>query len=213
MAQYLKEDVQCRISQAALRIFARDGFTKARITDIAEDAQVSTGNIYRYFETKEVLFEAVVPQSFYKELLRKSRNNDAILGMLHKDPRRKQESVAATNELISFWIEKRLETVILLKGAQGSRYEGFTESYVDELIAKTHQLLHETNRSNREDLLPHDLFVLRLIYRGILRKFVEVLEAFDNEEAIRKAIASLWTYHTAGLLELWAQENENTRSR
>jgi AcrR family transcriptional regulator len=45
---------------AARTIFERDGFLAARITDIAEEANVAHGTFYTYFEDKESIFGAVV---------------------------------------------------------------------------------------------------------------------------------------------------------
>jgi AcrR family transcriptional regulator len=44
---------------AARRVFERDGFLGARITDIAEEAGVAHGTYYTYFTTKEDLFHVV----------------------------------------------------------------------------------------------------------------------------------------------------------
>lgn len=50
---------ELEIRKAALRVFARDGISKARIGDIAEEAGVSASTIYEYFESKEDLAYAV----------------------------------------------------------------------------------------------------------------------------------------------------------
>lgn len=46
--------------RGALAIFARDGYTKARIVDIAKESNVSTRTIYNLFTDKPGLFAAVV---------------------------------------------------------------------------------------------------------------------------------------------------------
>jgi AcrR family transcriptional regulator len=46
--------------EAARKIFERDGFLGARITDIAEEAHVAHGTFYTYFDDKETIFRAVV---------------------------------------------------------------------------------------------------------------------------------------------------------
>lgn len=45
---------------AAQTTFERDGFLGARITDIAEEANVAHGTFYTYFKDKESIFAAVV---------------------------------------------------------------------------------------------------------------------------------------------------------
>lgn len=47
-----------QISQAAVTVFARDGFQGGSVDDIAAEAGLSKGSIYRYFEDKEALFFA-----------------------------------------------------------------------------------------------------------------------------------------------------------
>ena len=53
MAQVLKDHVRERIVEAATEVFAARGFGGAAMSAIAEAAGISTGNVYRYFPTKE----------------------------------------------------------------------------------------------------------------------------------------------------------------
>ena len=48
------------ILDAALRVFGDVGFARARLEDVAELAGVSKGTLYRYFDSKEVLFREMV---------------------------------------------------------------------------------------------------------------------------------------------------------
>lgn len=45
---------------AARRVFERDGYIDARLTDITREANCSTGNLYTYFAGKEEVFHAVL---------------------------------------------------------------------------------------------------------------------------------------------------------
>jgi AcrR family transcriptional regulator len=45
---------------AARRVFERDGYVDARLTDITREAKRSTGNFYTYFAGKEEVFHAVL---------------------------------------------------------------------------------------------------------------------------------------------------------
>ena len=47
------------ILDAAGQVFARKGYTNARIIEVAEAASVGKGTIYEYFRSKEDLFFAV----------------------------------------------------------------------------------------------------------------------------------------------------------
>lgn len=48
--------------QAARRVFERDGFLDARITDISAEAGVAAGSFYTYFTSKDDAFAAVIEQ-------------------------------------------------------------------------------------------------------------------------------------------------------
>jgi AcrR family transcriptional regulator len=61
-----------QILGAARRVFARDGFVRARMLDVAQEAGLSLGAVYRYFENKERLFEALVGD-IHEELYTASR--------------------------------------------------------------------------------------------------------------------------------------------
>src|SRR5712691_13315959 len=50
------------ILESAKRLFVRKGFAEATMQDIATDAGVSAGSIYRYFASKEELIRAVTEQ-------------------------------------------------------------------------------------------------------------------------------------------------------
>jgi AcrR family transcriptional regulator len=50
---------RARLIQAAKAVFEEDGFLDARISDIAERAQLSHGSFYHYFDSKEEIFREV----------------------------------------------------------------------------------------------------------------------------------------------------------
>ncbi|QNP47618.1 TetR/AcrR family transcriptional regulator [Diaphorobacter aerolatus] len=55
--------------EAARVVIARDGYTNARIVDIAREAGKSAGVFYSYFEDKTGLFSALV-EAFYQDIKR-----------------------------------------------------------------------------------------------------------------------------------------------
>ena len=53
---------RARLLEAAKTVFERDGFLDARISDIAEEAGVSYGSFYHYFDSKEALFREIAAE-------------------------------------------------------------------------------------------------------------------------------------------------------
>ena len=49
-----------KILEAAATVFARDGYVDARMLDIASEAGLSTGGLYRYFDNKTEVFAALI---------------------------------------------------------------------------------------------------------------------------------------------------------
>jgi AcrR family transcriptional regulator len=54
------EDRRDQIIEAAMRVFAQKGFTRATNKDIAREAGITPGLIYYYFESKEDLLKTII---------------------------------------------------------------------------------------------------------------------------------------------------------
>jgi AcrR family transcriptional regulator len=54
-----EEDRRAQILEAASRAFVRYGFHAATMTNVAEEAGMSAGNLYRYFPSKEAIVEGL----------------------------------------------------------------------------------------------------------------------------------------------------------
>lgn len=52
-----------KILRAAHAAFVAKGFTRTRMEEVARGARVANATVYAYFDTKEILFEAVVAQA------------------------------------------------------------------------------------------------------------------------------------------------------
>jgi AcrR family transcriptional regulator len=57
-----KDQTKDKILSVAARIFAKYGFQKTTVDEIARSAHKAKGSVYYYFESKEELFKAVVEQ-------------------------------------------------------------------------------------------------------------------------------------------------------
>jgi len=110
----VQADKRQRILEAAIRVFADNGYHGARVGDIAEDAGVAHGLLYHYFASKEdvlrtifvenwgqllVRFRAVEEsdesaaeklEGFAKILLRTWRNDPALVTVMVREVARSQ---------------------------------------------------------------------------------------------------------------------------
>ena len=64
------------ILDAAVRVFARDGFHKCRVSDIADEAGVAYGLVYHYFKSKDQVLDTLFLER-WEVLLEAIRHTDA----------------------------------------------------------------------------------------------------------------------------------------
>lgn len=189
MPQVLKPELRARIVEAALTEIASRGYTETTMAAIAERAGMGTAGLYRYFPSKEALFEAAVPT----ELVR------AFEALLAKRVRALGKTLAVDDvtggEMLAFWETHRLAVVVLLDRAHGTRHAGFAARFVDALVDLT--LAELEGRKKR--MPPEARFVLRHIFENTRVLIARILEAHSDPRALRGAIASFWTYQIAGL--------------
>lgn len=199
MAQYLKDEVQQRISQAALEAFARTGYPNASVAAIARAAGVSTGNVYRYYENKEALFRAVLPAAFVTQLRTLLRRRSAALAGV-EDYRALPEDAeysVLSRETLDFAVENRLRLVILLARADGTPYAGVAGEIAAELTELA--VAHFRERDPALVLDRAMRFGLAEIYRNFVATLARILEHFSDGGQIREALEGFSRYHRVGL--------------
>jgi len=79
--QQKSEATRRKLLEAALRIFARDGFEAARIEDIAKESGHTRGAFYANFDTKEDLFFALLEQQAsvrLNDLQQRLQNHESV---------------------------------------------------------------------------------------------------------------------------------------
>jgi len=64
---------QTALTAAARKVFERDGFVNARVTDITKEAGVAHGTFYSYFDSKETVFQVVILE-FMDHILQQSHS-------------------------------------------------------------------------------------------------------------------------------------------
>lgn len=72
-----ENDKRYRIMQAAVKIFAQKGFYRAKMEEIAQEADVGKGTVYEYFPSKQQLFIEMFQtgKEYYFDFLTKQVKN------------------------------------------------------------------------------------------------------------------------------------------
>lgn len=132
-----KEAKRIALVDAALAVFSRVGFAAAKIDDVAEEAGVSKGTVYLYFDSKEKLFEGMVKTKMSPML----NEVVAMLGNTH---------MTATERLkahMKFFYTKVLNTdrrqIMRLMIAEGPNFPHIAEFYYANILSRGQAMISE----------------------------------------------------------------------
>ena len=101
----LRDEKQDAILRAAVHEFAKSGFTRTKISDVAQNAGISKGSVFQYFENKKELFIHCAKwglEVFMKKLDEQMNIGDMDIYEYFEDNKAKTELVREEGELASF---------------------------------------------------------------------------------------------------------------
>lgn len=198
MAQSLKDDIRRRILAAALDEFAERGWLGAGLQGIAARAGVSVGNIYRYYPSREALFDTVLPAStvedIRRELLAKFR---ALEGLDLEAPAALALEEEWLPRLAASLGRRKRELLILVGGAKGTVWAGFAAGLAQDL-ANAYAVWRQSRGLSLDG--QRRAFLLRL-YRSLVSGMAAILADRDGD-ALEREIGLYLAYHMAGVREL-----------
>ena len=191
MAQVLKQAVRARIQDAALRCFAAHGYGGTSMTQIAAAAGTAPANLYRYYPSKETLFNAVVPADL-------ARRHDELLDTrITALAGEGADEAAAAEELLDFWLEHRLAVVVLLDKADTTRFATYPAAFTERLVNHAMRALDGPPSPEQEE-------ILRLVFDNTRRALARMLATAQDREHASALIRAFWSYQIPGLRGLLA---------
>ncbi len=199
MIQTKKDDVKKRIEDAALVVFATKGFVGTTMADIAREAGLSVGNIYRYYRSKDVLFYSVLSPDFVCDFTNQIGMKMKTAEGVELDKVKEFKPMQIRDEAVkSFFADNRLRIVILFVHAAGTQYEGFRKDLVNFTIDTALRYLH-TVSGKPVDLTPTKRRVLALIYDNMYGAIAGILTRFEGRDDIAAAYDCFFDYHYMGI--------------
>ena len=131
-----KEARRLALVDAALAVFSRVGYAAAKIDDVAEEAGVSKGTVYLYFDSKEQLFEGMVKSKMSPML-----NNVASLAI---DP--DQSATDRLKQHLRFFYTKVLDTdrrqIMRLIMSEGPNFPHLAEFYHANVLSRGQAMIN-----------------------------------------------------------------------
>ena len=188
-----------RILETAEKEFMDKGFQGASLRNIVKMAGVTTGAFYRYFSTKEALFEALVkPHAEYVKTL-----FTQAVRRIEEIPSEKQAQ--SMTEVSSDCLEQMLDYVyahfdrfkLLICSSYGTVYENFIHDIVELEVDSTYRFISAMESIGLK--IPDvDRDLCHMISSGLFSGIFEmVIHDMDHEQA-RRRVRQLKEFYTGG---------------
>lgn len=179
--QYLKDDVKQKIIKSALAQFKENGYRGASMRVIALNADIVSGNIYRYFKNKEDLFESVIEpvcklMDKSMMMLQKKISENTVNYNSQGDFKIIKENTLKVLEMFS---GHEIELLILLDKSEGTKYadtKGKVILAIDDILKKNHNKIYD------------DYIMYVLSYSFINGICLILSNNIDGEERLKKLI-------------------------
>jgi len=179
--QYLKEEIKNRILLAALDEFKEKGYSSASIRNIASNADIALGTVYKYFKNKEDLFNSIV-EPVYNDLF--AAINKIIMTEVNPD----DKLIEIKNKILDIFKGHSKDLLILFGKSKGSKYEYFK----DELVDVLHKILQKETFSRFEDKsVVKEPFIFYVLSANFIEGIYTILKTQENGEKIGMLIDQL----------------------
>jgi len=133
--QVKKEEMRNALILSAHQAFLEKGFEKASLRQIVKGAGTTIGNFYNYFDSKEMLFEAIVLTDY--ELLlhlirsHEGKGDDLGLDFLWHEPNPAIWRKVLGKAIVEMLPEFDRGIVLIFNASEGTRFEGVKQMLVD----------------------------------------------------------------------------------
>ncbi len=194
MAQCKKENIREAILDTALHSFAKNGYNETSIKDIARECGISTGNVYKYFESKADIYENLITDEFLEEMhdllvKRTIYHIEIIVGTAQPEIEKWFDKT-----FYPFFIKNALRCIILKNHYLGSEYDKRLDLIVENLLTYKKKTIFRLN----QDLPRHFLEISAMTIASNVQMYVQVLEMDKSDDEKKVLLKKIDKYHIAG---------------
>lgn len=192
------------ILETALKHFLKEGYAGASLRKIVKDAGLTTGAFYKYYPTKEMLFNALIDP--YLEDIYKIY--DEIINQFEKlsaDDQTNNMSYSAgyaIDRMVHYLYNHHDHFKLLFKCGDSGKYEEFIHNMVDREIKATHKYL-ETMRYAGMDIPEVSDFMMHMVYTGFFSSILQIIEHDIDKDTAMKILSELREFQTGGWERVW----------
>jgi len=177
--QVLKDSIRERIEASAIKLFRSHGYDKVSMRKIAADAHMTVGNIYRYFDNKDHLFESLITPTLDKIMFLVS---DEVTKKMVDEPEKNTEFV---KRIIDIFLDiHRSEADILdmlINSCEGSRVNKPAATISGMLASRMENLILDYIDLTGIDL--NAKVLSNMLCDSLVDNFIRILYEFDDDES------------------------------
>ena len=198
------EETQRNILLTAKRHFLSDGLTGASLRNIVKDAGLTTGAFYKYYPTKEALFDALTDP--YLEHIYEIY--DQVVAEFEKlsadDQTKNMASISdeGMEQMLDYVYDHYDNFKLLLKCGDSGKYEDFIHGMVDREIKSSHRYL-EKMKEDGVEVPVVDYSLMHMIYTGFFSSIFQIIEHDIDRITAKENIKQLKQFNIGGWERLW----------
>lgn len=198
------EDTEKNILNTARKHFLKDGFSGASLRNIVKDAGLTTGAFYKYYPTKEALFDALTDP--YIEHI--YQIYDRIVEDFEKLSAKEQTSNMSDtsgdgmDQMIDYIYEHYDNFRLLLKCGDSGKFETFIHNMVDREMRSSLEYVKKMKEDGIEIPIVGES-LMHMIYTGFFSSIFQIIEHNIDKEIAKRNVHKLREFNTGGWERLW----------
>ena len=198
------EDTEKNILNTARKHFLKDGFSGASLRNIVKDAGLTTGAFYKYYPTKEALFDALTDP--YIEHI--YQIYDRVVEDFEKLSAKEQTSNMSDtsgdgmDQMIDYIYEHYDNFRLLLKCGDSGKFETFIHNMVDREMRSSLEYVKKMKEDGIEIPIGGES-LMHMIYTGFFSSIFQIIEHDIDKETAKRNVHKLREFNTGGWERLW----------
>ena len=198
------EDTEKNILNTAKKHFLKDGFSGASLRNIVKDAGLTTGAFYKYYPTKEAIFDALTDP--YIEHI--YQIYDRVVEDFEKLSAKEQTSNMSDtsgdgiDQMIDYIYEHYDNFRLLLKCGDSGKFETFIHNMVDREMRSSLEYVKKMKEDGIEIPIVGES-LMHMIYTGFFSSIFQIIEHDIDKETAKRNVHKLREFNTGGWERLW----------
>lgn len=198
------EDTEKNILNTARKHFLKDAFSGASLRNIVKDAGLTTGAFYKYYPTKEALFDALTDP--YIEHI--YQIYDRVVEDFEKLSAKEQTSNMSDtsgdgmDQMIDYIYEHYDNFRLLLKCGDSGKFETFIHNMVDREMRSSLEYVKKMKEDGIEIPIVGES-LMHMIYTGFFSSIFQIIEHDIDKETAKRNVHKLREFNTGGWERLW----------